>query len=211
MRSFGRWLRKKLRRKTPSPEARPSKYFSEEEPSDWHPSLKARRAAVSVDDRHGSSSIESVSNLLSPDPNGPFFSNLPFEIREQIYLFAFGLRTLHVDYDHQYPRLPGPDHARLSKGRYGYNTSAPKTWRWWSCVCHRELKNSKMLHLDGCRYGAGWCTLMKNHDHQDCFVGVMGWLTSCRQACVFSLYHIFPLMITRALLDSVMDTQTSPT
>lgn len=88
----------------------------------------------------------------------------------------------------------------------------PKQWQWFSCVCHRRVgrveedarpsirKPRIEPHEDGCIPGehvgkrAGHSpkspTLCRceSTDHNssltdDCFIGVMGWLLACRQAC----------------------------
>ncbi|KAL2068498.1 hypothetical protein VTL71DRAFT_14835 [Oculimacula yallundae] len=126
----------------------------------------------------------------------PFFQKLPTEIRRKIYLCAFGGKIIHLDLDYQHPYSHGPCHARMfSNGTDPFDTSVPKAWRWWSCVCHSQRLRAPpgfetQLYLDECRRGGGDCnyndggliatTAVRNHI--DCFIGAMGWLLSCCQA-----------------------------
>ncbi|KFX95284.1 hypothetical protein O988_05864 [Pseudogymnoascus sp. VKM F-3808] len=69
---------------------------------------------------------------LDPLPSlSPFFCKLPVEIRDAIYLAAFGNRTFHMDLQYKNPDVPGPLHARLN-GQDTFDVSIPKAWRWWS-------------------------------------------------------------------------------
>ncbi|KFY37495.1 hypothetical protein V495_07145 [Pseudogymnoascus sp. VKM F-4514 (FW-929)] len=129
---------------------------------------------------------------LEPLPSSsPFFQKLPLEIHRKIYLAAFGNRTLHVDLQYRKPYVPGPWHALLSKKPDDYVESAPESWRWWSCVCHRNTLCTNQLYNDTCTCGAGYCIGREGRVVRDetnlrleCFVGVMGWFTSCRQAFI---------------------------
>lgn len=137
----------------------------------------SRRSSLSFD----------VSVLQS---SSPFFQKLALELRREIYRAAFSDKTLHVDLEHRHPYLPGPYHANLVGGRDQYDVAAPKAWRWWSCVCHRSpfpLIHAQVL-FDDCKRGSGTCNVHVNghpdlnRDAGACFLGVMGWLLSSRQA-----------------------------
>ncbi|KAL2797252.1 hypothetical protein BJX66DRAFT_335155 [Aspergillus keveii] len=54
---------------------------------------------------------------LSSQEESPFFTKLPPEIRDMIYLFAFGNRRIHMDFDFQ--------GTSTKRGR----------WGWWHRVC----------------------------------------------------------------------------
>lgn len=110
----------------------------------------------------------------------PFFQKLPLEIRRAIYLSAFGDRTLHVDLQYRHPFIPGPGHAGLVWRSEVFDKSIPKAWLWWSCVCHRHECYPDDLFLDGYNRG-GHC----NQPHDGYYVGVIGWMMSCRQAYVY--------------------------
>jgi hypothetical protein len=73
---------------------------------------------------------------------------------------------------------------------------APKTWRWWSCVCHRSYPFSQTTKVrsgyqfpkcDNCIRGeVAFCKFWSPDKTpcvcHGCAVGVMGWLRACRQA-----------------------------
>lgn len=160
----------------------------------------------------------SDSVILDDDPWGSahsaFFTSLPPEIRHQIYLYAFGQRTIHLDlrYSAAPPRgTDAHDHAGIGRGAAQWigstSCNTPKKWRWWSSVCHRNPVEPPWF--DACRVGGrGVCWLfndyavamenVKTDDEREglkervrngidcagekCFLGVRGWLGSCRQA-----------------------------
>ncbi|QKX61406.1 uncharacterized protein TRUGW13939_08554 [Talaromyces rugulosus] len=120
--------------------------------------------------------------------NYGLFGRLPLEIRQEILVFAFGQRTLHVDlrYGPLYPpqaqtdNTLRPDHVQQS------------TWRWFSCECHRwtKLSDAFVAHQnvrppfdDHCvptpLYSRGYTGPPVP---AGCSIGVMGWLLACRMA-----------------------------
>lgn len=138
--------------------------------------------------------------------NSPFFQNLPFEIRRRILLEAFGNVIVHMDLRLEHPilrRKDGPDsnpphyhQSPFEPPKEQLDTWKPKEWQWWSCVCHRappgragfELKEMAFTEPfeDRCREGYDmWCEFWPGEKPGKCHIGVMGWLLSCRQACVF--------------------------
>lgn len=119
----------------------------------------------------------------------PFFQKLPLEIRRAIYLSAFGNQTLHVDLQYRHPYIPGRCHTGLVGNSDAFDKSTAKAWLWWSCVCHRCQFYPDDLYLDSCNFGVGHCDerLKDDGSYVDergpgCYVGVMGRMTSCRQA-----------------------------
>lgn len=110
-----------------------------------------------------------------------FFEKLPPEVRQQIYIHAFGGRTIHIDLSFDHPRLPGPKHAGLDPDDLRDRTVSP-AWLWFSSVCHRNpwLTASE----DGCQCSgfSASCYLFPGSMPEKCFIGVMGWLLTCRQA-----------------------------
>jgi 2EXR family len=133
-------------------------------------------------------------HVLTPSPShknlsfyavakGAFFQRLPLELRRQIYIAAFGNRTVHMDLRYDYHEPPGPRHARL-KGdcMCERDRTVPPDWRWWSSVCHRNPLDD--VWLDQCRLGENnaMCFLFPGEWPDKCFLGVMGWLLTCRQA-----------------------------
>jgi hypothetical protein len=75
-----------------------------------------------------------------------------------------------------------------------FDIDQPKAWRWWGAVCHRLIPNfhgTPMTRggcpgpwLDECRNGnAKHCEKWRgvNGDTAPCYIGVLGWLLSCRR------------------------------
>lgn len=113
----------------------------------------------------------------------PFFQWVPLELRRMIYIAAFGKRTVHMDLKFDHPELPGPAHARLNPDRMNpRDRTAAAEWRWWSSVCHRHPMVEGWM--DQCRTGMSFtaCFLYPGEIPDKCFLGVMGWLLTCRQA-----------------------------
>lgn len=125
---------------------------------------------------------------LSGASGSTFFERLPPELRYKIYLHAFGNRTVHMDLRFDHPWVTGPLHAGTSG--YGVNEpghaldSIPPAWIWWSSVCHRHPIIPERCCEDTCRTGmtGTLCPLFPGVHPFKCFVGVMGWLLTCRQA-----------------------------
>lgn len=138
--------------------------------------------------------------------NYGLFGRLPYELRRQILVEAFGGRTVHLDFAHGYPLVRAP---RTSSDRtagaltqhcgFGYDlapdTAQPQGWQWFGCVCHRragysgseleercaanDLSRSTEPCDDRCLEGLN-CVC--GQTGPACFVGIMGFLSSCRQA-----------------------------
>lgn len=146
---------------------------------------------------------------------GTIFASLPAELRRRVLIAAFGGRTLHIDLRLAHPRLPGTSAAATSghgehgggaaplSWRYAADRTAPRTWRWWSCVCHRLVPPGSRWERrvlargvapyrfpkhDGCIRGdAAFCQLWSSETatvpaRRRCAVGSLGWLLACRQA-----------------------------
>ncbi|TWU71664.1 hypothetical protein ED733_000627 [Metarhizium rileyi] len=92
----------------------------------------------------------------------------------------------------------------------------PKLWQWFGCVCHRRaewtiaerkdnwwnLGHSIGLHDDECPKGTVYTEADQGfHRSYSCFIGIIGWLLSCRSACIDGLqallststFHVFGL------------------
>ncbi|KAK9444522.1 hypothetical protein VB005_01585 [Metarhizium brunneum] len=148
------------------------------------------------------------------------FHRLPLEIRRIILAEAFGYRTIHIDlaFDHPLVRRPSltaptsssPDDARhCGLGiKLVPDTSQPRRWQWFGCVCHRRaewtaaereknwwnLGRTIGLHDDECIKGTiCWCNTGADQGtgSDSCFIGIMGWLLSCRSACAEGLETLF--------------------
>lgn len=139
--------------------------------------------------------------------NGTFFERLSPDLRRMILIEAFGDRTIHIDLRLDRPLRPRPPRKRmhaggvdvLAQGDGWYReTKKPRAWQWYSCVCHRDPE-SFVERWHGAGEGP-----MASHPARDtclrrrpqscdsppgdtgdmsrCFLGVTGWLMTCRQA-----------------------------
>ena len=132
-------------------------------------------------------------NIITPSPSqvslisskgGPFFEQLPPEIRNQIYLIAFGNRTIHIDLRRDYRDYPFDPVERIHAGsETRLRRLEHPGWCWWSSVCHRRA--SIEYFYDDCRSGGrdfADCESYASEIPKQCFLGVMGWLLACRRA-----------------------------
>lgn len=96
--------------------------------------------------------------------NNTFLHRIPFEIRQQILILAFGEQTVHMDLQFRYPFDvndkedmcgQGP-HAMICNRRLGSVEEKEyarriegmrQEWRWYSCVCHRFSSNAAQTQL----------------------------------------------------------------
>ncbi|KAK3313317.1 hypothetical protein B0H66DRAFT_522255 [Apodospora peruviana] len=141
--------------------------------------------------------------------NYGLFSRAPPEIRRQILTEAFGGRTLHMDLTYpSYRSESGPTtkttHRHCDIGSELVFDTSGRGPQWFSCVCHRRAGYSQAETLkryaemeisqtiepcdDGCLLGSeSMCSCSEGDGAAAaaaaaCFVGVMGWLLTCRQA-----------------------------
>lgn len=150
---------------------------------------------------------QDVTSTVPAPHNGTFFERLSPDLRRMILIEAFGDRTIHIDLRYDRPLKARPPrkimHAGgvdvLAQGHSTYRqTRQPRAWQWYSCVCHRDPE-SFVERWQGAGEGA-----MASHPAKDtclrrrpqscdfppgdtgdmsrCFLGVMGWLMTCRQA-----------------------------
>lgn len=149
-------------------------------------------------------------HTLTPSPSQEDLTSssrlltLPRELREEILILAFGDQIVHMDLSFCHPIAPGDNaifnHARINSDvhttppRVIWDLSVPKSWQWWSCVCHRPMPNHLRTRID--RYkdaegpGSDYCRqgMALKCDHWPgvrrfkCKIGAMGWLLTCRQA-----------------------------
>ena len=136
-------------------------------------------------------------------PCSPLFDKVPFEIRRQILVQAFGQDLLHMDLSLSHPvaeaatenpvtGLHSDSHANVFGQRLDH--SRPERWQWWGSVCHRippaDLRSSMDRYKeidepgdDRCREGiALFCGAQSDNAPSECQIGAMGWLLACRQA-----------------------------
>lgn len=137
-------------------------------------------------------------------PNCLLFSKLPSDLRLEILNMAFGGRMLHIDLVFDYPLLPPPLDPPAPKDRHHaaiYTQTGKRTgekaWQWRGAVCHRSDRFPDKWPVplaffafcwpwnDKCMQGEGAqrCWEAKVWPEQ-CQVGIMGYLLSCRQAWV---------------------------
>ncbi|KAH0529034.1 hypothetical protein TsFJ059_003834 [Trichoderma semiorbis] len=147
-------------------------------------------------------------NVLTPSPStedltlasSPLFGKLPRELRYDILLRAFGGSLLHMDLSYVHPVAPiEPGRVLFShtginaddRLEVNWDTTVPKSWQWWSSVCHRVMPNYektwsfiRMSHPeiprpgdDRCRHGyAHFCQSWPEPYPSKCKIGIMGWL-----------------------------------
>ncbi|KAI8962026.1 hypothetical protein F5Y11DRAFT_357239 [Daldinia sp. FL1419] len=130
-----------------------------------------------------------------------FFQRIPAEVRRMILIEAFGDRIVHLDlrFDHPMVYLSDEEaqkqrnHCGIELGqsrRPKRDATRPKAWRWFSCVCHRDTESCvrgtgsvSEPYTDICLGGtARSCRGWRGEFPYKCFIGVMGWLLTCRQA-----------------------------
>ena len=111
--------------------------------------------------------------VTNPQQQSPFFAKLPPEIRQLIYLHAFGNRQIHIDFDYHAPN-----------GR----------WEWWHRVCD-EPQNCPEGKKFVCPEYAGaeeamlelgssaWLMYMFEYK-----VDAVKWLKCCRRGLVLSFF-----------------------
>lgn len=112
------------------------------------------------------------------------FQRIPFEIRRQILVLAFGEQTVHMDLQFRYPldlaekkltwlRLHARiDYSRSRRGTDGYlqrTEGERQEWRWFSCVCHRFPPNATQLS-HGRRRNYPWL-FFRDPDDDRCLEG----------------------------------------
>ncbi|WEW60122.1 hypothetical protein PRK78_005607 [Emydomyces testavorans] len=132
--------------------------------------------------------------------NYGLFQLLPYEIRREILMYAFGNRTVHMDIRYDHPVMPldkrilDPDlksyHVLLPPQRQQrrlLEKRKPKKWQWQSSICHRKGHSGGPMFdipfYDQCHDGENvWCGFWRDERETSCFIGIMGWLVSCRRA-----------------------------
>ncbi|OBT49691.1 hypothetical protein VE04_10049, partial [Pseudogymnoascus sp. 24MN13] len=202
--TFSKWIDKKLSLPLPK--------WDQEPPLPTLPPTRPRVLTPSPSRETLTASAASATSTSA------FFQTLPFEIRHKILKEAFGNYTMHMHLSYDLPKPPLSIRQQDPKHRHANVRKVPtlpspqskfsipkrKTWQWWSCICHRAspwtLSQSRPpAHMldkpcyDGCytTIGSSWCEFWPGEAPGKCFIGVMGWLLSCRQAyaeCITILY-----------------------
>lgn len=118
--------------------------------------------------------------LALSTPSSPFFARLPPEVREKIYLEAFGNRIVHIDLQHDHLKTPPRRAQKHADNHTRRDELAHKGWHWWSCVCNRYHQQD--YFYDHCRVRGAWRESDPENWPNQCDVGVLGWLLTCRRA-----------------------------
>ncbi|KAG5657655.1 hypothetical protein KAF25_007688, partial [Fusarium avenaceum] len=115
-----------------------------------------------------------------PNPTALFqesaWFKLPPCIRRDILRLAFGDRRVHMglSYQSRYER---------DENTEALDVKDNKSWHWFGSVCQRPvLENQPPMPMTcgGNHYGP-WSDSCKSGDHRQGFIGMTGWLLSCRQ------------------------------
>ncbi|KAG4273148.1 hypothetical protein FPRO04_09985 [Fusarium proliferatum] len=161
----------------------------------------------------------SIEALSQSQQTALFFQMLPYEIRRQVLIEAFGDRTVHMDITYNHPPMPGnkQTHAMIQEWWSGLDKSRPKSWSWRGCTCHRkpppwhpviatESYSSRAVDKDRCCVGIAHCCDMWEKNGEElygCWIGALGWLQTCRQAYtegINVLYSTNTIHISSAIL-----------
>lgn len=147
-----------------------------------------------------------------------FFRMLPPELRDRIIKEALGHRTVHIAYGNP-PVVPFTSQEPYQKyclgtrnhaGRLNsslnhssqdhcgwYKRQIPGRSNYWvGCVCHRDGSDRPEefgTHLvsDRCLRGKACCRDYTGKQPHKCWLGVTGWLRSCRQAYFEGMYALY--------------------
>ncbi|KAJ2980643.1 hypothetical protein NQ176_g2517 [Zarea fungicola] len=145
------------------------------------------------------------STIALPESNADclLFQKLPWELRRRILMEAFGQRTIHMNLAlevtlgenrHIITTELRKRHAATPRPRHGDET-LPREWKWRSSVCHGPCFDHRYWSMkpprgpgprereDACLEGDAMCEYLTDQPLPfACFIGVLGWLLTCRQA-----------------------------
>ena len=151
------------------------------------------------------------SPVPSPDATAEsaFFQKLPAELRRRVLIAAFGARTVHMNLALETlpPKGARPQalleaqrraqqrHAATPRHFQG-DDALPQDWNWRSSVCHSGCFDHRYWAMeapprgpaplqreDDCLVGDASCDFFTDiPPPEGCFVGILGWLLTCRQA-----------------------------
>lgn len=154
-----------------------------------------------------SASQESLSAAaISATASSAFFQKFPFEIRNKILRHAFGNKTMDMSVSLGYPLRPLPKRKRnqtrrhagirafFLKPRWRTSRTNRKVWEWFSGVCGHCPPTVMNMYMDETNCdgdslpGVRSCCETWENKPTFGYIGVMGWLLSCRQALVPNSY-----------------------
>lgn len=154
-----------------------------------------------------SASQESLSEAaISATASSAFFQKFPFEIRNKILRHAFGNKTMDMSLSLNYPLRPLPKRKRnqtrrhtgirafFLKPRWRTSRMNRKEWEWLSGVCGHCPPTVMNIYMDETNCdgdslpGVRSCCETWENKFMFGYIGVMGWLLSCRQALVPNSY-----------------------
>jgi hypothetical protein len=118
-----------------------------------------------------------------PNPKALFqesaWFKLPPYIRRDILRLAFGDRRVHMGLSYQ-SRYEPDQNTEAS------DAEDSKSWQWFGSICHRPVLGNQPpapMTCGGNDYGP-WSDSCKSGDPFQGFIGITGWLLSCRQKYV---------------------------
>lgn len=138
-----------------------------------------------------------------------FFQKLPSELRRRVLIAAFGARTVHMNLaletlppKRERPQAVLEAHRRgqhrhaATPRRFNGDDTLPQEWKWRSSVCHSGCFDHRYWTMeeaprgpaplereDDCLAGDASCDFFTDiPPPEGCFIGVLGWLFTCRQA-----------------------------
>jgi hypothetical protein len=152
-------------------------------------------------------STQDVATSVPIPQDGIFFERLSPDLRRLILIEAFGGRAVHMDLRYERPLRARPPRKTLHAGGVDVlyevfspsrESGKPRAWQYYSCVCHRDpvgfVERSHAVGAgdmpshpatDSClRRRPQSCDRPPGDtgDMSRCFLGVIGWLLTCRQA-----------------------------
>lgn len=110
------------------------------------------------------------------------FFKLPPELRDMIYMFAFGGRVVHMELQPTIISLyqEGTLELRQQKEPDSDSEVDERVWHWWSSVCYRNPSDE--AYNDACRRRWARSLIYPEECPGKHSIGIMGWLLGCRQA-----------------------------
>lgn len=130
---------------------------------------------------------------LTPTPSetafnsSPFFPKLSYELRHAIIAHAFGEQIVHMNlfYHERRPKRPTARGPHAVPGKHFFRSG----YVWSSSVCHQcwpgahGYRDALGPAYDECHSnGQANCIAWPGDGPEKCFLGIMGWMLSCRQA-----------------------------